>query len=199
MQRVDFWISIGSTYAYLTVARIDAAAASAGVTVRWRPFDTRTVMQRHGNSPRGWAPIKLDYMWRDVGRRAAALGLTPRLPAPYPLSDLARANRVAVVGMRAGWGPAYIRETYRRWFDEGAPAGEEPNLSESLAAIGADPAAVLDEADAAAAAAALADETEAAMRARVFGVPSFVVGDELFWGDDRLEEALDWARGGPVS
>jgi len=150
----------------------------------------RALMIRQDNIPFATKPAKLAYMWRDLGRRAAAQGLSPRLPAPYPLADLARANRVAMVGLEDGWGPAYIRATYRRWFEEGAPAGEEPNLSASLVELGLDPGAVIARADAEATVAALARATDAAEAAGLFGVPSFVVAGELFWGDDRLEDAL---------
>ena len=187
---MDVWVSIGSTYCYLTVNRVEAAARATGVPLRWRVLDVRTLTIRQDNIPFATKPAKLAYMWRDLGRRAAARGLSPRLPAPYPLADLARANRVALVGLEEGWGPAYIRETYRRWFEEGAPAGEEPNLSASLAELGLDPGAVIARADAEATVAALARATDAAEAAGLFGVPSFVVAGELFWGDDRLEDAL---------
>ena len=187
---MDVWISIGSTYSYLTVNRIEDAAAAAGVTFTWRILDVRTLTTRQNNVPFATKPAKLAYMWRDLGRRAAARWLSPRLPAPYPLADLARANRVALVGLAEGWGPGYVRATYRRWFEDGAPAGEEPNLSASLAELGLDPGAVLARADAEDVVAALARATDTAEAAGIFGVPSFVVAGELFWGDDRLEDAL---------
>ena len=129
-------------------------------------------------------------------RRAAGYGLPARLPAPYPLEDLARANRVALVGMREGWGRDYVVETYRIWFQEGQPAGSEPNLGRSLHRIGQDPERVTGLADAPESKRALAQETEAAKAAGIFGSPSFVVGAEVFWGDDRLEDAIAWHRHG---
>ena len=85
-------------------------------------------------------------MWRDIERRAEARGLSARLPAPYPLKGFDLANRVAVLGREEGWCRDYARATYRRWFGEGQPAGEEPNLSESLAEIGQDPGRVVERA-----------------------------------------------------
>jgi 2-hydroxychromene-2-carboxylate isomerase len=102
---------------------------------------------------------------------------------------------VAVLGEEEGWVAAYTRATYRRWFEEGQPAGEEPNLSESIAETGLDPARVIEEARSEATGAVLDAVTEEAMGLGVFGSPSFVVGEEVFWGDDRLDDALDWARG----
>lgn len=199
MGQVDFWVSVGSTYSFLTLMRIDEAAEGAGVSLRWRPFDVRALLTRQKNVPFADKPAKLAYMWRDIGRRAAARGLSPRLPAPYPIAELARANRLAVLGMREGWGEAYLRATYRRWFETGEPPGEDPNLSTVLAELGLDPGETLARAEAPAIVKALADETDAAERAGLFGVPSFTVGGELFWGDDRLEDALSWAREGRLA
>lgn len=137
-------------------------------------------------------------MWRDIARRAEAYGLTPMLPAPYPLDNLALANQVALVGMREGWGKAYVIETYRSWFEQGEPAGSEPNLSQSLAAVGQDPDRVIAQAESDEGIAALAAETAEAVRLGLFGVPAFVVEGELFWGDDRLDDAISWAREGRV-
>lgn len=196
MAQLDFWVSIGSTYSYLTVMRITAAAQAAKVSLRWRPFNVRHVMTVQNNIPFKDKPVKAAYMWRDIERRASGYGLAPQIPAPYPLAGLVLANQVAVLGAEEGWGADYTRATYRRWFDEGQPAGEVPNLQDSLTEIGQDPDRVMAEAQSPRIEAALAKATEEAMALGVFGAPSFVVGDEVFWGDDRLEDALAWASKG---
>ena len=196
MDGIDFWFSIGSTYSYLTVMRLSAVEAAQGVAFDWRPFDVRSIMLEQDNIPFAKKPVKAAYMWRDIARRAAGYWLPARLPAPYPLEDLARANRVALVGMCEGWGRDYVVETYRIWFQEGQPAGSEPNLGKSLRRIGQDPERVTGLADAPESKRALAQETEAAKAAGIFGSPSFVVGAEVFWGDDRLEDAIAWHRHG---
>jgi len=195
---MDFWFSIGSTYTYLTVMRLEAAAQAAGVAVAWRPFNVRHVMIQQNNIPFKDKPEKAAYMWRDIERRAAARGRAPLIPAPYPLPGLELANSVALLGMSQGWGVAYVKEAYRLWFDEGLPAGETPNLTRALSAASAVPEAVLAEAQGDAAFGALAQVTDEAMAKGVFGAPSFVVGDEVFWGDDRLEDALSWAKHGRI-
>ncbi len=192
---MDFWFSIGSTYSYLTVMRLDAAATAAGVDVTWRPFNVRHVMIEQNNIPFADKPQKTAYMWRDMERRAAVHGLDLNVPAPYPIPDLPFANQVALLGMKEGWGPSYVRETYHRWFVDGLYPGEDPNLSASLEAAGVDAAGAIARARGDEVAAALAKETEIAMETGVFGSPTFVNGGEVFWGDDRLEAALDWASG----
>ncbi len=197
MARLDFWFSIGSTYSYLTVMRLSEVANASGVTCRWRPFNVRHIMIEQNNIPFKDKPVKTAYMWRDIERRARRYGLHPRLPAPYPLQGLVLANRVAIVGADEGWVEDYTRATYRRWFERGDPAGEEPNLSASLSEIGLEPDRVLEVACSARIEKALADATEEAMSLGVFGSPTFVVDGEVFWGDDRLDDALLWSRANP--
>jgi len=198
MAQPEFWVSIGSTYSYLTVSRLPGIEETTGVAFDWRPFSVRAIMQEMDNIPFAGKPVKAAYMWRDLERRAAMYGLEPVLPAPYPLKDFDRANRVAVLARRDGWARDYIRESYRRWFETGEPAGGEANLAGTLAALGRDPAAVMAEAGDDAVEAAYKAATVEARKRGIFGAPSFVVDGELFWGDDRLDDALDWLAEGQV-
>ncbi|KIN75150.1 2-hydroxychromene-2-carboxylate isomerase family protein [Sulfitobacter mediterraneus KCTC 32188] len=151
-------------------------------------------MIEQNNIPFKDKPIKTAYMWRDIQRRADRYGLSPQIPAPYPLPGLVLANQIATLGVEEGWVVDYTRATYRRWFEGGQPAGEEPNISDSLRKIGCDPSEVLAAARSERIIDKLAQETEEAMKLGVFGSPTFVVGQEVFWGDDRLEDALLWAK-----
>ncbi|WP_018234480.1 2-hydroxychromene-2-carboxylate isomerase [Ensifer sp. BR816] len=189
---VDFWFSIGSPYTFLAVMRLPEIAERAGVEVRWRPFDVQAIQAEANDSPFADKPLKATYMWRDIERRAARFGLPVRLPVPYPLANLALANCVAVLAAREGWCPAYAIATYRRWFVDREPAGSEPNLSASIKEAGQDPARVLEQASARAAAEALKAATSEATTIGIFGTPSFVADGELFWGHDRLEDAIEW-------
>lgn len=194
MPGIDFWYSIGSTYSYLAVMRLADVGRSSGIAFHWRPFNVRHVMIEQNNIPFKDKPVKMAYMWRDIERRAERYGLHPRIPAPYPLQGLVLANQVAVLGAEEGWCEAYTRATYRRWFEAGQPAGEDPNLRQSLEEIGQDPDRVVNTATTERIANALAESTTDAMRLGVFGSPTFVVAGEVFWGDDRLEDALLWAK-----
>ncbi|AZO11326.1 MULTISPECIES: 2-hydroxychromene-2-carboxylate isomerase [unclassified Mesorhizobium] len=191
---IDFWFSIGSTYTYLSVMRLAEVGAEAHVQFRWRPFNVRAIMIEMDNIPFATKPAKAAYMWRDIERRAAMYRMAPRLPAPYPLAELERANRVALIAARDGWCEAYARESYRRWFEMDEPAGSEPNISASIEKAGQKPEPILRQADSDAAKADLARATEQAKALGIFGSPSFVVDGELFWGDDRLDDAIRWLK-----
>jgi 2-hydroxychromene-2-carboxylate isomerase len=195
-KQIDFWFTVGSTYTYLTVMRLPDVERQTGISFRWRPFSARAIMLEMNNVPFATKPIKAAYMWRDIERRAAMYGVPARLPAPYPLSEFDTANRVAILGVLEGWCPDYVRATYRRWFQDGQEAGKEPNLSASLQEIGQSPARVLDVAADEEVTQAYEQATDEARRLRIFGSPTFAVDGELFWGDDRLEDAVNWRRHG---
>jgi len=195
---IDFWFTMGSTYSYLSVSRLPDVERSTGMTFRWRPFHLLIILQEMKHIPFGDKPAKSAYMWRDIERRAAMYGLPVKLPAPYPVKQSVVANLVAIVGMREGWGEDFVRAAYRRWFQLGQETGSEPNVSESLHDIAQDPERVLALANSEDTKAALTTETDAARELGIFGSPTFTVGRELFWGDDRLDDAISWFRFGRV-
>ncbi len=135
---IDFWFSIGSMYTFLTVMRIDRVEDTTDIRFVWRPFSVRAIMVEMDNRPAS-KPKKLEYMWRDIHRRAGLYGFAFEGEAPYPLKQFDLANRVAIVGAQEGWCADYVRATYRRWFVEKQECGAEPNLSDSLHEIGEDP------------------------------------------------------------
>lgn len=191
---MDFWFSIGSTYTYLSVMRMDRIEEALGSAVSWQPFDVRVITTEMNNSPFRGKPVKLAYMWRDVERRAARHGVPFNGIPPYGLKDLARVNRVAVTAFSQGWGTAFVRAAYRHWFLQLEDVSEEPVLASVIAALGKDSSAILAAADAPSAHKALGDQTQAARELGIFGSPTFAVGREIFWGDDRADDAVDWAR-----
>lgn len=196
---IDFWFSVGSTYTYLSVMRLDKVAKSNGVTFNWHPFNVRTIMAEVGNRPFSGKPVKMQYMWRDIERRAQKYCLKPRIPAPYPLPELDRANLVAAVGYKEGWCSDYVKATYRRWFEEGLEPGTSDQLQQVLQEVGQLPERVVEAAEMEEVKTILDDNTSRARELGIFGSPCFVVGSELFWGDDRLEDAVAWMKTGTLT
>ncbi len=194
MKEIDFWFSIGSTYTYLSVTRLAEVSQNTGASFSWKPFSVRKIMREMDNIP--FPPnkqTKVEYMWRDIERRARDYGFVANVPAPYPLQELDLANRVAVLAMQEGWCEDYVRETYRLWFVDGHEAGSDVNLTQTLSEIGQDKLRVLELACSSDVEATYLNQTENAKQAGIFGSPSFIVDGELFWGDDRLEDAINWA------
>jgi 2-hydroxychromene-2-carboxylate isomerase len=194
MRTLDFFYFFGSVYAYPSVLRIGTLAQEAGVKVHWRPFNVRPLMRENNVALRDEAQ-KVRYMWRDIERRAAWHGLRFVRAPIWPTEPDLLASHVGMVAADEDWAEPYSVESFRAWFLDGLPLGTTESLETILPRIGQDPARVLALAAAPEAAARLDTETEAARRLGAFGSPTFVVGDELFWGDDRLEEAVAWAVG----
>ena len=192
--QLDFFFFLGSGYAYLSVMRIDEMAAAAGVQVNWRPFSVRTLVNEQGNNFRGVAP-RMSYIWRDIERRAAQHGLPFVCKPIWPTDPDELANRVGVVAASEGWCPEYSKASFRSWYLDGERLGEVTALSALLRQLGKDPAQTLARADSDAIRTRYDAETNVARALGAFGSPTFAVGREIFWGDDRLEEALAWACG----
>jgi len=191
---VEFWFEFASTYSYLSVMRIERAAAAAGVDVEWKPFLLGPVFLALGwnDSPFNIYPPKGRYMWRDLERLAEKEGLPFRHPSRFPRNGLLAA-RVALVGVEEGWVAPFARAVMSANFAEDREIGEDAVIVEILGALGLPAAELMARAQADANKLALRCQTERAAELGLFGAPSFRVGEELFWGNDRLEDALAWA------
>ena len=192
---VEFWFEFASSYSYLSVMRIERAAEAAGVDIEWKPFLLGPVFLALGwnDSPFNIYPPKGRYMWRDLERLAEKEGLPFRRPSRFPRNGLLAA-RVALVGVEEGWVAAFARAVMTANFAEDREIGEEAVIVEILGTLGLPAAEVITRAQADANKLALRCQTERAAELGLFGAPSFRVGEELFWGNDRLEDALAWAR-----
>ena len=195
MKDIDFYFSIGSTYTYLSVTRILDVEKKNQVKFNWKPFSVRMIMKEMNNIPFPKDKInKVNYMWRDIERRAEGYKFFAKTPVPYPLSEFDLANQIAILGLKMGWGVDYVRLTYKKWFQERKEPAVEPSLSEVCKELGLNRDEVIIESKTK----EIKDEyflnTDAARENKIFGSPSFMVDNELFWGDDRMEDAIKWSK-----
>jgi 2-hydroxychromene-2-carboxylate isomerase len=196
MRTIEFWYEFASTYSYPAAMRVEKLARAAGVELRWRPFLLAPIFVSQGwsDSPFNIYPVKGRYMWRDLERICQREGLPLRLqPVRFPQNGL-KAARLALVGVAEGWTPAFTRAVYTANFAEQKDISDDATLATILKSIGVDVEKALAAANTPENKARLKDQTDEAMQRRIFGAPSFLVGDELFWGNDRLEDAIAWAQ-----
>ena len=191
---LDFWFEFASTYSYPAAMRVEALATERGIAVSWRAFLLGPIFNAQGwnDSPFNIYPVKGRYMWRDLERTCAAHEIPFRRPSQFPRNGLLAA-RVACRFSEARWVPAFVRAVYRANFAEDRDISAPETIARCLSDVGQDPAALLEQALSPEAKALLRARSEEAIRLGIFGAPSFLVGPELFWGHDRLADALSWA------
>lgn len=197
MPKIDFWYDFASTYSYLAAMRAEPLAQAAGVTLRWRPFLLGPIFKSHGmeTSPFNIYPVKGRYSVRDLERLAERQGLPKfHLPVPFPANSLLAARTALALSDDAR--PAFSRAVYLAEFSEGRDISDRGTIGDLLAKLGHSADEVLAKTGEQALKDRLRMETEEAGRQGIFGAPNFVTEDgEHFWGNDRFEQALDWANG----
>jgi 2-hydroxychromene-2-carboxylate isomerase len=198
---LDFWFDFASTYSYPAAMRIGPLADQMGVAVSFRPFLLGPIFKAQGwpTSPFNLYPAKGNHMWRDLERLCADLSVPFRRPDPFPQNSLLAA-RVALVGLAQDWGEDFCRAVYRAEFGEGRRIDDVAVIGDILHSLKVDAPPVLDTAQSSETKSQLRQQTERAQQLGIFGAPSFTTADgELFWGNDRLEQALRWAKSGCYS
>ncbi|KND17837.1 DSBA oxidoreductase [Pannonibacter phragmitetus] len=193
--RLDFWFEFASTYSYLTAMRIETVAKDRGIDLVWRPFLLGPIFARQGwdTSPFNLFPAKGRYMWREMERLCEDMGLPLTVPDPFPQNGL-MAARIAHAGRLEPWIGSFVRAVYMAEFGEGRDISDEGLLAGILLDLGLDAKALLAKAQSIEVKIGLRAAVAEAEAAGVFGAPSFVTGDgELYWGNDRLEDAVECA------
>lgn len=192
---ITFWFDPASTYSYPVAMRIEALARQYGVAVTWRPFLLGPIFREQGwtDSPFNLYAAKGRYMWRDLERVCAGLQIPFRKPSAFPRNGL-RAARVACAGADEPWVPEFVRRLYTANFAQDRDIADPAVLLDLLLGLVADPQAILTFSEGEAPKAALRTNTQRAIELGIFGAPSFTVGEELFWGNDRLDAAIAWCK-----
>ena len=190
MTETTFYFDLGSPYAYLTAERIGEVLAAAPAPVVWRPVSLGALFKCNGRS--SWSlgdPARRQAGMAEVQRRAREYGLEPvRWPDPWP-SNYLFAMRAATFASRAGRGREFALHAFHHAFRDGNDLAVPEHVLTAAADAGLDASAVEEATGDPEIKLALRAATDAAHELGVFGVPTIAVGRELFWGDDRLDEA----------
>ncbi|WP_395351777.1 2-hydroxychromene-2-carboxylate isomerase [Variovorax sp. UC122_21] len=192
---LDFWFDFGSNYSYLSAMRIEEAAAVHGVALRWQPFLLGPVFRALGweTSPFVLQKEKGDYAWKDMVRQCRKYGLPWQRPSNFPRAAVLPL-RIALAGAGQPWIGEFCRRTMRLNFAEDRDIDAPETMARLLADMDLPAHRVIDEALSDANKLRLRRQTETAMEKGIFGAPTFFVGEEMFWGNDRLDDALAFAR-----
>lgn len=191
---LEFWFEFGSNYSYLSLMRIEALAAQAKVPLVWKPFLLGPIFKDLGwaTSPFVLQKEKGNYVWKDIERQAAKYALPFKKPSVFPRVAVLP-MRVAVLAADKPWIAAFCtRVMQQNWVDD-VDINDEQNVLRALDGIVDNPAAILSDAQQEANKLRLRQNTEEARRLGIFGAPSFFVNGEMFWGNDRLDDAIAFA------
>ncbi|HET6339364.1 MAG TPA: 2-hydroxychromene-2-carboxylate isomerase [Polyangiales bacterium] len=190
---IEFWFEFASTYSYPAVMRVERAASEAGIPLVWRSFLLGPIFQAQGwdNSPFNIYPAKGRYMWRDLERLCESQGLAWKRPSVFPRGSLL-ASRIACRYGETDWIGNFVRDVYEANFVRDEAIDDPSVIARSLERVGQAPAAIIESAKTPMVKEQLRQQTEKALRLGIFGSPTLVVGDELFWGGDRIEHAIAW-------
>lgn len=191
---IEIWFDFASNYSYLSAMRIEELARARGVGVAWRPFLLGPVFKSLGmdNSPFVTQKLKGAYVWTDMERQCRKYGLGWTRPASFPRRSILPA-RIATLADGQPWQGEFIRKVMQLNFVEDHDIEDHAALGRILELLGQDGGAVIAAAEADGIKQGLRARTEEAQRRGVFGAPTFFVGDEMFWGNDRLDDALELA------
>ena len=190
----QIWFEFASTYSYLTVSRVPALLRESQIEYVWRPFLLGPIFKDRGlaSSPFVLDPLRGAYMWRDMERRAQRYNLSFTRPEIFPMNGL-KAARLMTAALDESWSGNFAKLVFEAQFANGHDIADEDVLKAALLECEVDPVRWLGLAQQEETKQKLRGFTEQARALGIFGAPSFVVGGEMFWGDDRLEDAIDWA------
>lgn len=197
---LELWFDLASNYSYLTLMRIDALAEAAGVSVRWEPFLLGPVFEAFGwkSSPFVLQKEKGAHVWKDMERQAAKFGLPWKKPARFPQNTVLPV-RVALSGRDEPWVRPFCRKLSRANFAEDRDISTVGAVTEVLDSLALPAAAILARAQSAEEKPRLRAQVQRAQALGIFGAPTFFVDGEMYWGNDRLGDALEAARGRDAS
>lgn len=189
-----FWYEFASTYSYPAALLVEEKAARKGVAILWRPFLLGPIFKSQGwnDSPFNLQRAKGNYMWRDMERLCARDGLDWTRPSQFPRNGLLAARIAIQIEDQPAAVAAFSKAVFHANFAKDQDISE-PTLIAGILDDQGLPPSLLAQAGSAEVKEALRRRSEAAVDQGLFGAPSFLVGKELFWGGDRLEDALDWA------
>lgn len=198
--KIDVWFDFASTYSYPAVMRIGELATNQGIDINWRAFLLGPIFNQQGwtDSPFNLYPAKGAYMWRDLERLCSDLQLPYQKPTAFPRNGLLAA-RITCFFADEPWIADFVQAVFRANFARDEDIALPDVISTCLLEAGQDAENILAAANSPEAKQALREQTERASQMGLFGAPFFVVGNEQFWGNDRLERALEWAQGQRIS
>ncbi|MFC3052585.1 2-hydroxychromene-2-carboxylate isomerase [Kordiimonas pumila] len=193
-KELTFYFDFSSAYSYIAQKTVEEAFANTGVTVKWQPILLGIIFRENG-----WSPVTPDtpkgkYTFCDVARYARAEKLVFKLPKVFPYNSMLAAR--VFYTLPEATAVLFAKAIFHAVFAEGQDAASQEVIGKLLQKLNVDAANILEKSGSDEIKAAVRSATAIALEKGVFGAPTFAIGDELFWGADRLEHAKRWCETG---
>lgn len=186
--KIEFFFDIASPYSYLASTQIEDLEADTGLPVEWRPFLLGGVMKATGNSPPAQVQAKASYMLTDLNRWAERYGIPLEMPSTFPINSLTTQRALlALDELDVGSLPEFAGALYRAYWSEDVDVSEPDRIAQVADNHGLPGPQIVGETDKPAIKDRLRANSDEAVEKGAFGAPTFFVGDEMFWGNDRLD------------
>jgi 2-hydroxychromene-2-carboxylate isomerase len=191
---IEFWLDFGSNYSYLSVMRIEDLAKKYNVEVSWQPFLLGPIFQSFGwnSSPFVLQKEKGEYMQKDMLRQCKKYGLPWKMPTQFPRLGVLPL-RVMLVGAGRPWIGEFAKRVMLLNFHLDREINSKDEIGKILTDLGLPSAEIVSQAQSDAIKNRLREQTDTAKARKIFGAPTFFVRGEMFWGNDRLEDAFEFA------
>ncbi len=193
-QSIEFFFDPASTYSYLAATQIEAFAKEHGATVSWKPFLLGKAFEATGNKMPALVPAKGKYLFKDATLWAKLYKVPFAFPKNFPLNSVL-ASRAIIAADQAGQGVPFALAALTAYWAEGADLTLPDTVAAIASKLGLDGAALVAATGEAAVKDVLRANTEDAIARGVFGAPTFFIGKQMFWGNDRLPLMSAWLKG----
>ena len=194
-KKFEFWYEFASTYSYLAASRIENLSVENDIQVSWKPFLLGPIFKDQGwnTSPFKIYASKGNYMWRDIERLSNKYQIPYKKPEIFPQHSVL-ASRIAILDESSTWIVEFSKKVFQANFAENKDISDTSVLSDILSSIGLDSEKTIENAQSDENKLKLRNQVNSALELGIFGAPSFIVENELFWGQDRLEDAIDYYK-----
>ncbi|MEM1348037.1 MAG: 2-hydroxychromene-2-carboxylate isomerase [Myxococcota bacterium] len=186
---IEFFFEISSPYSYLAAFKIEELARRVGAEITWKPFVLGAVFKHIGSGPPAAIPQKGVYMMQDLRRFARRDARPFTMPPVFPVHSI-KAHRAILASRKLRDEATMVRVTkglYEAYWAQGKDISDMEVLGEALAGMGLDAEAVEEAMKSQEVKDELRQYTDEACARGVFGAPTFFLGDQMFWGNDRMD------------
>jgi len=195
MKNIEFWYEFASGYSHITANRIEELTINNNIEIIWKPFLLGPIFKSQGwdTSPFNIYKLKGKYMWNDLERQCVKYKIRYKRPSVFPRLSLL-ATRVALITLEQGWCAEFTKRVFAANYIHDLDISDNEIISSIIKDSGRSGKEIIKLSQSPVNKLKLRKQVDEAITKGIFGAPSFIVNGELFWGNDRLEDAIEYCN-----